>query len=137
MVNYNFELIFKLNEGENPEDYIGALFEAGCDDANPGIGVVGEIGLEFNREAQDAFTAIKSAIANVSTAIPHAVLKQAKPYLLNLSELAFEFGFTKQNMQKYTHGKTTSTITSFPTPFIEDPIWTVLGEKLPSMNYRI
>jgi hypothetical protein len=37
---------------------------------------------------------------------------------MNLSELAFQFQFTKQNMRKYARGETTSVPKDFPAPVI-------------------
>jgi hypothetical protein len=113
MTEYEFELIFKLTPGEDPAQRLDALFEAGCDDALPGIGQKGYIALTFNREAKDAKSAILSAMENVKDAIPHSMLESAGPYLLNLTELAFEFGVTKQYMQKLARSNA-----SFPAPFI-------------------
>jgi len=119
MTKYDFELIIQLNTDENPDDYIDALYEAGCDEATPGTGEKGYLALSFTREAVDAVDAIASALENVRTAIPHANLLRVEPYLLNLSELAFQFGFTKQNIQKYARAKAANKHTPFPRPFIE------------------
>jgi len=113
MTEYQFELLFALKPDEQAEQYIDALFEAGCDDATPSIGEKGSIALTFTRESSDALSAITSAIKNVKSAVPHAELKSAGPYLLNLTELAFEFGYTKQYLQKVARNDT-----SFPAPFI-------------------
>lgn len=119
MANYKFELIFRLNADEDPSAYLDALFEAGCDDASVSTGAMGYIGLDFTREAETPEAAIISAISNTKTAIPHAKLERAEPYLLNLSELAFELGFSKQNMSKYACGKAVKVKTPFPKPYIQ------------------
>ena len=118
MNEYEFELIFRLQEGENPERYLDALFEAGCDDATIGTGRGGMIGLHFTRLAPTAKDAVQSAISDVVAAIPHARLDSAGPDLVNASELAILFGCTRQNMSKYTAGKMASVRSSFPKPVI-------------------
>ena len=118
MTEYTFELIFKLNKDEQPELYIDRLYEAGCDDATVSVGAIGYLGLSFIREAKSAKKALETAIKNVKQGIPHAQLERAAPDLLNLSELAFLFGFTKQNMRKYARGEITSVTKEFPTPVI-------------------
>ena len=121
MNNYQFDLVFRLRDVEEPEQYLDALFNAGCDDASPSIGCKGYISLQFCREDKNAIGAIRSAIKNVITAIPHAEIESIGPYLLNLSELAFEFEFTKQNMQKYASGNSAVT-KRFPSPFLRGKI---------------
>ena len=71
MSEYEFTLTFSLpGEDDNPEQYLDALYESGCDDAVLGTGQPGTIGLDFVREAESAEDAVRSAIANVEAAIP-------------------------------------------------------------------
>lgn len=119
MTDFNFELIFKLTDGENPENYIDALYDAGCDDATLSTGAPGYIGLKFTRESDNVIDAVTSAIENVKEAISHAELERAEPFLQNLTELAFEFGFTKQNLQKYASGNASKKLAPFPHPYIK------------------
>ena len=118
MNEYEFELQFQLRPEEDPEQYLDPLYEAGCDDSTIGIGKKGHIGLLFHREATSACNAIKEAVSNVFSAIPHAKLHQANPYLQNTNELAYEFGFTKQNMRLYTNNQAAAPQEPFPTPII-------------------
>ena len=118
MTEYTFELIFKLKKGESPDLHLDALYEAGCDDATVGTGALGFLGLSFIRQSTSAQTALESAIKNVKQAVPHARLERAAPDLLNLSELAFLFGFTKQNMRKYARGEVAAVTEDFPIPVI-------------------
>jgi len=74
------------------------VYEAGCNDATAFIGKVGYLGLNFVRAAQNA--------------------ESAEPDLLNLSELAFLFDFSKQNMRKYARGEIASVTEEFPSPVI-------------------
>lgn len=118
MNEYTFELIFKLSPGEAPEHYLDVLHEARCDDALISTGMKGYLGLTFVREAKNAKAAIESAIKSIKQTIPHAKLERATPDLLNLSELAFLFQFTKQNMRKYARGEITSVTDDFPSPVV-------------------
>lgn len=118
MGEYTFDLMFKLAKGEEPNTYLDALYEAGCDDAVILTGEIGCLGLCFIREADTAQNAIKSAIKDVKSAISHAQLEHAKPDLVNLSELAFLFNFTKQNMRKYARGEIASVTDDFPAPVV-------------------
>lgn len=118
MTEYNFELYFRLKKDEEPEQYLDALIEAGCDDAMIGIGKRGRIALSFLRESPNALPAIMSAIEAVLNVIPHAKFERAAPDLLNISELAYQFGLGKENMRKYARNHSAKKAT-FPTPYIE------------------
>ncbi len=102
MNKYEFTLTFSLPEAEdNPEQYLDALYAAGCDDALIGTGQSGSIALEFVREAGTAVEAIESAIANVKAAIPGAELNEAKPDLVGLTDVAAILNCSRQNVRKY------------------------------------
>ena len=116
MNTYEFDITFKLDKGENPKKYLDALFEAGCDDAVPGVGLLGSIAMSFSREGESATEAIRSALIDVKKAIPHSYPDKAAPYLMNLSDLALEFGFSKQNMSKYSRGE--SKLGEMPSPLV-------------------
>ena len=121
MTDYKFVLNFNLPHGEDdPEHYLSALYETGCDDALVGVGQRGMIGLEFNRSASSAEEALRSAISDVQRAIPEANLGQVGPDLVGLTEMAEIFSFSRQNMRKYAVGQTRSHA-AFPAP-------TVVGE---------
>jgi predicted DNA-binding transcriptional regulator AlpA len=121
MNSYTFMLNFNLPHPEdNPEKYLDALYDAGCDDASVGIGRYGMIGMDFTRSAKSAELALRSAIQNVQTAIPGAELLQAGPDLVGLTEMAEIFGFSRQNMRKYATGRSGARA-AFPLP-------TILGE---------
>ena len=78
MNEYDFTLKFKLaDEHKDPETYLDILERAGCDDALIGVGRRGGIALHFTREADTALEAVSSAISNVTTAIPNALLVEA------------------------------------------------------------
>jgi predicted DNA-binding transcriptional regulator AlpA len=125
MENYNFVLNFTLpRPDDNPEQFLEALYEAGCDDATVGIGQYGMIGLDFTRAAISAEEAVRTALANVHTAIPGAVLVQAGPDLVGLTEMAVIFGFSRQNMRKYATGQAGGPATFPPPVVLGDPsLW--------------
>lgn len=105
MPNYDFTLTFTLpSPDSDPEQYLDALYEAGCDDALVGIGRTGMIGFDVTRNAASADHALRSAIEDVQKAIPGAVLIKADPDLVGLSDMAETFGFSRQNMRKYATG---------------------------------
>jgi predicted DNA-binding transcriptional regulator AlpA len=111
MKEYDFTLMFRLNQGDkNPEVYLDLLYEAGCDDALPGIGKPGYLALDFIRESDSAFDAIESAIANVKSVVATAEVIHVSPDLVGIKELANIFKCTRQNIQKFVSKPT------FPNP---------------------
>ncbi|MBW4536822.1 MAG: DNA-binding protein [Pleurocapsa minor HA4230-MV1] len=111
MKEYDFTLMFRLNHGDkNPEVYLDLLYEAGCDDALPGIGKPGYLALDFIRESDSAFDAIESAIANVKSVFATAEVIHVSPDLVGIKELANIFECTRQNIQKFVSKPT------FPNP---------------------
>jgi predicted DNA-binding transcriptional regulator AlpA len=118
MNSYTFVLTFTLPDRQgNPEQYLDALYAAGCDDAAVGVGQLGMIGLDFTRAAHSAEDAIRSAVDNVRAAIPGTTLVQAGPDLVGLTQMAEIFGFSRQNMRKYAAGQS-STPAAFPLPVV-------------------
>ena len=102
MNKYEFALNFALpSEQQDPDDYVDALYKAGCDDALIGTGQSGSISLEFVREAGSAAAAIKTAIASVKAAIPGAELIEVKPDLVGLSDVAEILHCSRQNIRKH------------------------------------
>jgi hypothetical protein len=100
-MEYTFTLRYKLADaGQEPDELVERLAEAGCDDALIGIGRRGYLALEFTREAQSALEAFQSALADVTSAIPDAVLVEAAPDFVGLSDIADVIGVTRQNMRK-------------------------------------
>lgn len=101
MSEYEFTLKFRLPDASaDPEQFMDALAEAGCDDALVGIGQQCRIALDFTREARTAFDAIASAVRDVKQAIPGAELIEASPDFVGLTDVAEIAGFTRQNMRK-------------------------------------
>ena len=77
-MEYEFKLTYRI-EGECPDadQLMNKLGDAGCTDALVGLGVAGQVSLEFIREADSAEEAILSAIKDVQSAIPNARLIEA------------------------------------------------------------
>ena len=142
MSDYEFTLRFQLqDENDNPENYLDLLFEAGCDDALVGVGSLGagslgSISLNFTREASTASKAVTSAIQNVLSAIPSAILIELAPDLMNTTEIADIISdrfqkLTRQAVRKYATGQIARAKTRFPPAAISgsQPLWH-LGEVL-------
>jgi hypothetical protein len=101
LTEYTFTLTFALAVGDaGPDALIERLGAAGCDDAAVGVGSRGRLALEFTREAADAARAVGSAVADVRSALPDAVLIEASPDLVGLSDVASLLGVTRQNVRK-------------------------------------
>lgn len=105
MNEYEFTLKFRLPDADtDPEQFVEALADAGCDDATIGIGQRGRIALDFAREADSALEAIRSAVHAVRHAIPGAELVEASPDLVGLTDVAELVGCTRQNIRKLMVG---------------------------------
>lgn len=113
MTDYHFTLQFELPESAKSIDaLLEKLAEAGCDDALVGAGMAGKLALEFTRKADSASHALGSAIEDVQSAIPGAVMVEAAPDFVGLTDVADLIGVSRQNMRKLmvTHSK------QFPLP---------------------
>ncbi len=111
MKEYDFTLIFQLTEPDvNPEIYVEAFYEAGCDDALIGTGKRGYLSLNFIRESNSAFEAISSGISNVKSVLTEAELIHVSPDLVGVKELTDIFQCSRQNIQKFASKPT------FPNP---------------------
>ena len=98
---YEFRLKFSLPASESDmDDLVERLGEAGCDDALIGIGQPGRIALDFAREADSAFRAISSAVADIRHVVPDAKLIEATPDLVGLTDVADIVGCSRQNIRK-------------------------------------
>ena len=100
-MEYIFTLKYQLTEHDNdPDELVERLGEAGCDDALVGIGQPGRLALEFTREADSADAAVRSALADVRSAVPSARLIEVAPDLVGLTDVAEIVGVSRQNMRK-------------------------------------
>ena len=101
MKTYEFTLKFSLPATESDMDgLVERLGEAGCDDALVGIGKPGRLALDFAREADSAFDAISSAVADIKRVEPDAKLVEATPDLVGLTDVADIVGCSRQNIRK-------------------------------------
>jgi predicted DNA-binding transcriptional regulator AlpA len=100
VMDYDFTLKFKFPEGDDGDELIERLGEAGCDDAVIGSGMPGRIALNFIREADSARTAILSALSDVKRVIPNASLIEVGPDFVGLSDVAELVGVSRQNIRK-------------------------------------
>ncbi len=136
MKEFDFTLVFQLAQSHNnPEDYLDLLYEAGCDDALLGLGKEGYISLNFIRESNSAFTAIKSAIDDVKSVIKSAKLIQVEPDLVGEQDLVNIMEYSRQNIQKIVNKS------SFPNPVYKGSqnIWhlAIVLEWLVTNNYEV
>lgn len=139
MKDYDFILKFDLpNHETDPEQFVNALYESGCDDASVGIGQKGRIALNFIRQSESGLEAIISAISNVKAAIPGVKLIEATPDLVGLTDIADILGFSRQNMRKIA----VTNKSEFPTPVHDGNVslwhlFKVLKWLKASRNYKI
>ena len=99
---YDFELSFKLpGANADGEQYLDALYEAGCDDAMIGVGRRGYIGADFSRESTSLESAVASAIRDVESAIPSVRLIGAGPDLVGVSDIAAILECSRQNIRQH------------------------------------
>jgi len=100
-MEYTFTLKYQLaDDDRDADELVERLGEGGCDDALPGIGQPGRLALEFTREAGNADTAVRSALADVRRAIPSATLIEVAPDLVGLTDVAELVGVSRQYMRK-------------------------------------
>ena len=119
---YEFTLTFSLSRDTgNPEECLNALYEAGCDDALVGTGMMGSIALNFSRAAKSAEDAIRRAVRDVQKAIPDAELIELKPDLVGISDMAALLSCTRQNVRRMA----TADNSTFPNPCVSGsvPLW--------------
>lgn len=115
-MEYTFVLKYQLpHHGEDMDALVERLAEAGCDDALVGIGQPGWLALEFTREAASARSAVRSALADVKQAVPSALLVEARPDLVGLTDVAEILGISRQAMRKMM----LSHVGGFPPPVHE------------------
>jgi hypothetical protein len=115
-MEYLFTLKYRLHAYEGDDEaLIDRLFEAGCDDALPGIGQSGRLALEFAREADSATAALESAIAGVRKAVDNVELVEVLPDYAGLTDIAEHVGMSRQNLRKIS----TKNGSTFPAPIHE------------------
>ena len=108
MKEFNFELIFKLVDNQDSNEYLDGFFENGCDDATISTGQLGMLSLSFTREAINASVAVESAINDVEKAIPSVKLVKSTPDIVNISEISSILGHSRQYTRKLFNFETSS-----------------------------
>ncbi len=108
MKEFNFELIFKLVDNQDSNEYLDGFFENGCDDATINTGQLGMLCLSFTREAINASVAVESAINDVEKAIPSVKLVKSTPDIVNISEISSILGHSRQYTRKLFNFETSS-----------------------------
>lgn len=138
-MEYNFILKYQIDHGEDAGDSIAErLGGGGCDDALLGFGQPGRIALNFCRQAKSAEKALLSALSDVKLTLPEAVLIEAAPDYVGLSDVADSVGVTRQNLRKLM----LQHHVSFPLPIHEGKavIWhlyDVLQWLQQKMSYKV
>ena len=100
-MEYTFTVKYQLSlEDSDLDAMVERLGAAGCDDAIVGVGQSGRLALEFTREAVTAEEAVRSALADVSRAVPSARLIEVAPDLVGLTDVADLVGVSRQHMRK-------------------------------------
>jgi len=101
MNDYEFILKFKLPDAEeDAAKYLPALEAAGCDDAVIGTGQPGRIAFDFMREAETAEDAVYSAITTIHSVIEGAILIDASPDYVGLTDIAGILDLSRQYIRK-------------------------------------
>lgn len=101
-IEFEFDVVATLPTKDASEGVIvDALFEAGCDDAVVGLGAAGLVAVGFTRTGADADTVIGEAVKQVMAALPKGSrLREVRPDLVSLAEIAAHLGVTRQALQK-------------------------------------
>ena len=102
MAEIEFELIFALPEGEHEAfDLMDAVFEAGFEDAIVGTGVPGMLGVALEAASDRAEDAILDAARAIQKQLPEgSVLREVRPDLVSLADVAKRLDVTRQSLQK-------------------------------------
>ncbi|MBC8130867.1 MAG: DNA-binding protein [Rhizobiaceae bacterium] len=104
-MDYSFTLKYRLPDDDRTMDVlVERLGEAGCTDALVGIGIPGRIALDFTRDAKTARHAVRSALEDVRSAIPKAMLIEASPDFVGLTDVADIVGVSRQSIRKLMLG---------------------------------
>lgn len=100
-MEYIFTLKYRLHDHDGDDQaLLDRLFEAGCDDALPGIGQSGRLALKFTRESESGAGALETAIADVRNALDNAGLVEILPDYVGLTDIAEHVGMSRQNLRK-------------------------------------
>lgn len=102
MAEIEFELVFALPEGEHDAfDLVDAVFDAGFGDAIVGTGVSGMIGVALEAASDQAEDAILDAARAIQRRLPTgSLLREVRPDLVSLADVAKRLEVTRQSLQK-------------------------------------
>ena len=102
MAEIEFELVFALPEGDHDAfDLMDVVFEAGFEDAIVGTGVPGMIGIALEAASDHAEDAILDAARAIQKQLPAgSVLREVRPDLVSLADVAKRLDVTRQSLQK-------------------------------------
>ncbi|MBG24329.1 MAG: hypothetical protein CMF22_12870 [Idiomarinaceae bacterium] len=100
MNKYQFALRFDVSECQLEQGQLDdLLFEAGFDDALVRHSRKGEVQIEFEREAENAFEAFTSARDQVLRVLPKARILEAKPDYVGPTDIAKFYNVSRQRIQ--------------------------------------
>ena len=99
---FEFELVFALPEGEHDAFVLSdAVFEAGFEDALVGTGHAGLLGVELELEGEEAESVIlEAARALIKALPPGTVLREVRPDLVSLADVAEKLEVKRQALQQ-------------------------------------
>ena len=102
MAEIEFELVFALPEGDHDAfELMDAVFEAGFEDAIVGTGVPDMIGIALEAASDHAEDAILDAARAIQKQLPAgSVLREVRPDLVSLADVAKRLDVTRQSLQK-------------------------------------
>ena len=99
---FEFDLVFALPTGAADEAAVlDALYAAGCGDAAVGLGAPGLVGVGITRSGPDPEAVISQTAERLLAALPEgAQLREVRPDLVSLAEVAARLDVTRQALQK-------------------------------------
>ena len=99
---FEFDLVFSLPEDATDEEAIlDVLYEAGCEDAAVGLGAPGLVGVGVTRSGTDAEAVIAATARQLMKGLPEGtVLREVRPDLVSLGDVAARLKVTRQALQK-------------------------------------
>ena len=102
MAKFEFEVVFALPDGEfDVLDLSNAFFEAGFEDAVVGLGQRGLVAVALELEGDDAEKVIVSAARDILKHLPPgSALREVRPDLVSLAEVAKRLHIKRQALQK-------------------------------------
>jgi hypothetical protein len=99
---FEFDIIFALPEGKHDAfDLSDVVYEAGYDDAVIGTGQAGRLAVALELEGDSAESAILTAARAILQHLPvGSVLREVRPDLVSLADVAKRLNIQRQSLQK-------------------------------------